>query len=1072
MASTGRLVETWMASGRDEEIAEIVSGMPPNLDLAHACQTKETTEISNASITLLDVVKALGEYLTSEEDELRTKGVDLLSLILSRTPFERLNRQSGTTPPLFDVIAIVILSYQLCPVRVLTTFYCGKLDDTETIIPALKGLNTLTALPTCSPDDAASIVQAVFVHVRMKALVHSVRFQVFSIIDNLMARNRDALKQLGKAFIAGYITLAEGEKDPRNLLVAFAIARVILIEFDISEHVEALFDITYCYFPITFRPPPNDPYGITTEDLRKALRGCLSASPAFGPPAIPVFLEKLTAGSPTTKRDTLETMSLCFPVYGSALARISARKLWNSLKLEIFQPTDPLTEEEALKTTQALVETIYTQEEDAIESDDDVQGLARDVCEECIHILREPEKNQAKPAIKVLCAFMATTPSVSRYTLSQAIPHLVKLFLNPDEITNRPPILILLADLVNAARDSMPSEVTDATPIPMMPYKDEVMGIVSVGLKTPASRIPAIALLRGLITTKKLLSDPELGFVVHSVDEVFQDEEAGNDDFSDSAILEILKTISQTAPQHLEEQTLPMLFSTLPDQAPPRDAALERIKSWRVLLALKTLCVHPQLFEILVIRLTTKVDLICLPASKRDAMEDTEPEAAYAHSLLKTIADTLVAKVDAAHPDVSKYIERLVPSLYNLFFFSALQPELAIATDHRLVRTAGDIITLVTQCVPAQRQASFVAAILDVLSSGKMQGFAEGLQKLPADTKLLLFEETASTIQRNLLALLAAGLVTAHEEVLPPPPSLDAFLNNVLSWSITHADHYLQRESAWHLISSILNKHADRATTFLEDKIVDFWPKFIANVEVSVDQRRCALQAWVWISKALVVQKHATSIRFTDKLFELFGDDAISWDAAKTLGDIASGDQVLTKRNHAIIKILHAQKFVNGILPRIIAGAQDSRKSPHEQTAYLVALTSLIKAIPKTTYAHQMISLMPLLLRGLELPDFDIRADVIDTFLAAAEGDTSDQSLVSEHAPALVVYMLKNSMAKEMPSVRVRTTALQYLAVLPKIVRYDVLHPSKSTVLCELAKVLDDPKRSVRKEAVDTRTVW
>jgi DNA repair/transcription protein MET18/MMS19 len=46
------------------------------------------------------------------------------------------------------------------------------------------------------------------------------------------------LKAKGKEFLDGYISLAEGEKDPRNLMTAFAIARVILIEFDISLHVE------------------------------------------------------------------------------------------------------------------------------------------------------------------------------------------------------------------------------------------------------------------------------------------------------------------------------------------------------------------------------------------------------------------------------------------------------------------------------------------------------------------------------------------------------------------------------------------------------------------------------------------------------------------------------------------------------------------------------------------------------------------------------------------------------------------------------------------------------------------
>lgn len=89
----------------------------------------------------------------------------------------------------------------------------------------------------------------------MKALVQDVRFRVFSIIDTLMANHREGisflhllasatellipvLKSKGKEFLDGYISLAEGEKDPRNLMIAFAIARVVIIEFDISFHVE------------------------------------------------------------------------------------------------------------------------------------------------------------------------------------------------------------------------------------------------------------------------------------------------------------------------------------------------------------------------------------------------------------------------------------------------------------------------------------------------------------------------------------------------------------------------------------------------------------------------------------------------------------------------------------------------------------------------------------------------------------------------------------------------------------------------------------------------------------------
>lgn len=38
--------------------------------------------------------------------------------------------------------------------------------------------------------------------------------------------------------------------------------------------------------------------------------------------------------------------------------------------------------------------------------------------------------------------------------------------------------------------------------------------------------------------------------------------------------------------------------------------------------------------------------------------------------------------------------------------------------------------------------------------------------------------------------------------------------------------------------------------------------------------------------------------------------------------------------------------------------------------------------------------------------------------------------------------------------------------------RYDILHSTKPTVIKELAKAIDDPKRVVRKEAVDARTAW
>lgn len=45
-------------------------------------------------------------------------------------------------------------------------------------------------------------------------------------------------------------------------------------------------------------------------------------------------------------------------------------------------------------------------------------------------------------------------------------------------------------------------------------------------------------------------------------------------------------------------------------------------------------------------------------------------------------------------------------------------------------------------------------------------------------------------------------------------------------------------------------------------------------------------------------------MQFVGRLFELFNDANISSDAAKAVGQIGSGgDGVLTKRNHAVIRV-------------------------------------------------------------------------------------------------------------------------------------------------------------------------
>ena len=57
------------------------------------------------------------------------------------------------------------------------------------------------------------------------------------------------------------------------------------------------------------------------------------------------------------------------------------------------------------------------------------------------------------------------------------------------------------------------------------------------------------------------------------------------------------------------------------------------------------------------------------------------------------------------------------------------------------------------------------------------------------------------------------------------------------------------------------------------------------------------------LTKALLVRGHARAMQNVDRLFELFDDEHVSWDAARAVGKIPATDKVLTKKNHAILRV-------------------------------------------------------------------------------------------------------------------------------------------------------------------------
>jgi DNA repair/transcription protein MET18/MMS19 len=164
--------------------------------------------------------------------------------------------------------------------------------------------------------------------------------------------------------------------------------------------------------------------------------------------------------------------------------------------------------------------------------------------------------------------------------------------------------------------------------------------------------------------------------------------------------LKVVLAISQITTKPVEEISLPHLFLFLPDITPSRNALQEHATYRRALDSLATICVQPPLFETFVIRLCSKLDMLCSPM--RQPLDD-EADAAYAHAILLALKNVLVIKIRDAHTDIPKYLDQLALPLYWIFIRAAVSsaPPLA-SSDIRVVSLAAKIITLIVRSLPLE----------------------------------------------------------------------------------------------------------------------------------------------------------------------------------------------------------------------------------------------------------------------------------------------------------------------------------------------------------------------------------
>jgi DNA repair/transcription protein MET18/MMS19 len=125
--------------------------------------------------------------------------------------------------------------------------------------------------------------------------------------------------------------------------------------------------------------------------------------------------------------------------------------------------------------------------------------------------------------------------------------------------------------------------------------------------------------------------------------------------------------------------------------------------------------------------------------------------------------------------------------------------------------------------------------------------------------------------------------------------------------------------------------------------------------------------------------------------------------------------------------------------------------------------------MPPVVILPELGRLLPLLLQSLDLPDPNVKSATIETLLITV---TESADAMKEHISSLSARLLNACTNREENPPRIRSAALRCLKVFPRALRTDLLLPYKRQVIRSLVTALDDPKRNVRKEAVDCRARW
>lgn len=713
----------------------------------------------------------------------------------------------------------------------------------------------------------------------------------------------------------------------------------------------------------------------------------------------------------------------------------------------------------------------------------------RPVTKECNEQLQEPQQKQAKPAQQILNSLSSSSAAAFTLIVQTVVAPIFTIYQEADGIVKQRALLETLSALFQAAIKVFGQWTTRGGEVlyenPLLEFKDQFSDVLGQALMGAAKeevsfRITALKGFLRLSTLRDFFQDNEIGLFVQYLNEILLKEESiGRDDLKEEAIT-ALAEISKHKPRLIMDITFPAFVATLPDEDDGTNSAY-----LSTLDILARISVERDIFETLFRRLFSKLSIL---------LQKEQPgSVAYPRAILMTLLYVMQQRSMETDPSVDQYFDKIVVGLCRTVADAAAgKAKNSILNDATILDTLGRLCNLLVRSVPIQQQEQVAENVYSLWSAG-------------SDFVPVPFSQNATADQERTIIIstyLLAGLSKDCSNRIPhTSPEMSGLLSDLVQRSVSD-----NPEPATHL--AFLRHLALLTNKFLPKQDLSIAENLFDSV-ISSDKQvfsPASIRTLFWLSKALVLRLAPTTTHILTSLLGLLSspDQQTSIATARGFSTLLSDDDVLSAMNGATIRLLSKQRVFTTVIPMIssrirevnVAGSDDSTQPPevsdHIKPAHLTALAGILSTIPTALVMPELPTLLPLLLQSLDLQSSDsvaVRAATLDTLGVIIRGNGVAVIDSCGHVHSLIERLLKTAQIQPQSGAvntpRLRVDALRCLYLLATkqasgeaaanarpTASISPLLAEKAQVLRSLRSVLDDPKRDVRKAAVDARGAW